>query len=520
MRDKSPGTPPIRAQYSEANGLFEDNREDSVTCHLNNFDISTGPLDDQDGSSSVFAGVPRDNDIDTHPEPAIEVDLKITGHDKEKELGIKQSVEYSEPEKSQADAQNDDDHESSSLFIPERHPDPRPITRPPVPQAPTTARTSKPVNQLSVFARMREMQKQNKQRKVAYANLAPASQVNEHLNPDNVDPEDTAHREACAEFQRQEEYYKEIKKQHKGHLPFRQDIEWMRIKGTEDARLRKRKRDLITAQEGEEIDLFPRLRSHYEDQGDESDNGSYAEGSQYKRRRGDQPRKQSKPVSLQQAELQAMRVAIDASNDLAKKKNQKSTVGEQLPATSTKSKTPRTKTTRQSRTKKAAISSGKTPRTPAKDRRELERAKKQAVSLFNSNVFDQQAATGAADQPVFQSRNKRDALKELIASVPLPEKLDARNDMNALLQASKDFDGHGACRIAENSNWRVRGMATNLKGYQVLGSAFMRRRENGVSEPRGGLVADQMGLGKTLMMLGELWYHAHPRVLTEDSKHR
>ena len=45
-------------------------------------------------------------------------------------------------------------------------------------------------------------------------------------------------------------------------------------------------------------------------------------------------------------------------------------------------------------------------------------------------------------------------------------------------------------------------MKTSLKAYQVLGSAFMRRRENALEEPKGGLVADQMGLGKTLMMLG------------------
>jgi SNF2 family DNA or RNA helicase len=37
-----------------------------------------------------------------------------------------------------------------------------------------------------------------------------------------------------------------------------------------------------------------------------------------------------------------------------------------------------------------------------------------------------------------------------------------------------------------------------------MGSAFMRRRENDATEPRGGLMADQMGLGKTLMMLANI----------------
>jgi SNF2 family DNA or RNA helicase len=111
---------------------------------------------------------------------------------------------------------------------------------------------------------------------------------------------------------------------------------------------------------------------------------------------------------------------------------------------------------------------------------------------------------GGADQPVLQTRKKADALKELIASVPVADKKQARNDMNTLLSASRDFDGRGACKIAPGGNWLVRGMRTSLKGYQVLGTAFMRRRENDEKEPRGGLMADQMGLGKTLMMLGEL----------------
>jgi hypothetical protein len=47
-------------------------------------------------------------------------------------------------------------------------------------------------------------------------------------------------------------------------------------------------------------------------------------------------------------------------------------------------------------------------------------------------------------------------------------------------------------------------MKTALKGYQVLGTSFMRRRENAIEHPQGGLMADQMGLGKTLMMLANI----------------
>jgi SNF2 family DNA or RNA helicase len=122
-----------------------------------------------------------------------------------------------------------------------------------------------------------------------------------------------------------------------------------------------------------------------------------------------------------------------------------------------------------------------------------------------SDVFRQQASEDAPEQPTFTSRNKQDALKELIASVPTEHQKSVKDDTAALLRATKDFDGHGSCKADGNGMWKVRGMATSLKHYQVMGTAFMRRRENDLHEPRGGLMADQMGLGKTLM--SKSWLH-------------
>lgn len=42
-------------------------------------------------------------------------------------------------------------------------------------------------------------------------------------------------------------------------------------------------------------------------------------------------------------------------------------------------------------------------------------------------------------------------------------------------------------------NWLVRGMKSPLKHYQILGVSWMRERERGDSEPRGGILADGMG---------------------------
>lgn len=47
-------------------------------------------------------------------------------------------------------------------------------------------------------------------------------------------------------------------------------------------------------------------------------------------------------------------------------------------------------------------------------------------------------------------------------------------------------------------------MKTHLKNFQILDDTFMRKRENDASMPRGGLLTDQMGLGKTVMMLADI----------------
>ena len=439
-----------------------------------------------------------------------------------------------------------DTNDSSSLFVPERgsppnSPAPLPISPRLIAAPPRQTSTSAhpTASKPSKFAKIRDMQKRAQERKKAFIKHAAASQLIEGLDPETyleavtagirpppgaysveVDKDEKAHREALAKFQTQKRYYEDLRPKNGGPLTFRQDVEWMKIQGAEQARLKKRQRDLMMAHEDDEQDLFPPVRNPADEQDEESEEGFYGENTLRKRRRGEKPRKQPKTVSLQEAELQAMRVVLEADEDVPKKKKRGSAGDSEVQARqpSARGRGSKSKTSRP-RTKAASRSTAKGPRKTAKDKRELERATQQVTSLFNSNVFEQQAGMGAADQPVFQTRRKADALKELIASVPIQDKKQVRNDMNTLLQASKDFDGRGACKLAAGGNWLVRGMKTSLKGYQVLGTAFMRRRENDEKEPRGGLMADQMGLGKTLMMLGKCIQNSHLYRLISLSEH-
>ncbi|GAB1736623.1 hypothetical protein NU219Hw_g8248t1 [Hortaea werneckii] len=129
-------------------------------------------------------------------------------------------------------------------------------------------------------------------------------------------------------------------------------------------------------------------------------------------------------------------------------------------------------------------------------------------SVLGTNVFSDAAAASHLPAAAEHSGGgRRDAaLKQLIASVPDQERgqiRDAHADKKYLNDAIKSFTGTSAIRAAPDGNWKLRGMRTTLKHYQVLGTSFMRKRESG-AEPRGGILADQMGLGKTLMSLANI----------------
>ena len=128
------------------------------------------------------------------------------------------------------------------------------------------------------------------------------------------------------------------------------------------------------------------------------------------------------------------------------------------------------------------------------------------TSIVSTDVFaDTAKVAGLANQPMFDKAGRRpDALKQLIASVPTESKKIAQVDKRYLDEAIKAFTGHGTVRASTDGNWTVKGMISSLKHYQILGVAFMRKRENDSNEPRGGILADQMGLGKTVMMLANI----------------
>jgi len=122
-------------------------------------------------------------------------------------------------------------------------------------------------------------------------------------------------------------------------------------------------------------------------------------------------------------------------------------------------------------------------------------------NIMSSNVFaDATSAFAASSQPSHgQATGRRDALRTLIDNVPDQDKAQARRDKTMFDQACKEI-GPGQISVGDGSQWKVKGMISTLKPHQVLGLAFMLQRERS-ADPPGGIMADTMGLGKTVMSL-------------------
>lgn len=142
-------------------------------------------------------------------------------------------------------------------------------------------------------------------------------------------------------------------------------------------------------------------------------------------------------------------------------------------------------------------------------------------NLFNSDIFRDVATNRGLDSlPGFDSTKKDEAMKELLASLPSEIQSNAKTDKDQILRATKSF-GPNRCRATGSGQWKIAGMRSELTHYQMLGTAFMRERElQETEEPRGGkppvicgllninqlpgILADAMGLGKTVCMIANI----------------
>ena len=147
---------------------------------------------------------------------------------------------------------------------------------------------------------------------------------------------------------------------------------------------------------------------------------------------------------------------------------------------------------------------------PPKSSTTGQKRKADEISLNNflpGGLFQAVDKNNAREElPTLDAKNKKEAIQKIRKLVPNGSK----KDLGKLSRALSGFTGTGSCSSDGAGKWIVKGMTSSLDPYQVIGTSMMRQRETQLESPRGGLLAYQMGLGKTVMMLGRLLSNSVP----------
>ena len=104
------------------------------------------------------------------------------------------------------------------------------------------------------------------------------------------------------------------------------------------------------------------------------------------------------------------------------------------------------------------------------------------------------------DVPTFNATDKKRAFEQLVASVPLEDQRTASKDKREILRASILLSPR-KCRPDGKGGFTLKGMTCALRHFQVLGASWLKQRELEPSGPLGGILADELGMGKTVEML-------------------
>ena len=130
------------------------------------------------------------------------------------------------------------------------------------------------------------------------------------------------------------------------------------------------------------------------------------------------------------------------------------------------------------------------------------------TSLVSHDVLGE--ANASHDRPelgISTERDKRKNISALKSSVPKDNRPGVRGEWTRLFKASTSF---GPRKVScsddpvDEGRWVFKGMKSSLLHHQMLGASFMRKRELGDEAPFGGLLADEMGFGKTVMMIATM----------------
>jgi SNF2 family DNA or RNA helicase len=99
-----------------------------------------------------------------------------------------------------------------------------------------------------------------------------------------------------------------------------------------------------------------------------------------------------------------------------------------------------------------------------------------------------------------EAKTHADQMAQLMAGIP--ENCDNRRKSTQKKDLNEAKSVFGFKRVeADNGKWKIKGMQTSIHSYQLTAVAWMVKRELARNKPFGGILADTMGMGKTVMAL-------------------
>lgn len=134
-------------------------------------------------------------------------------------------------------------------------------------------------------------------------------------------------------------------------------------------------------------------------------------------------------------------------------------------------------------------------------------------ALYTDTFRDLANQDDAVEEPTMSAQTlKRKVFRDLRQQTPNDKQAakQYRQDVKALEVAYSTFDGN-LVKASDLGHWSLRGMRSTLKSHQLLGCAFMYKREKDTKGPHGGILADVMGMGKTVQTLAVVVGDFHKR---------
>ncbi|KAK2594757.1 hypothetical protein QQS21_007504 [Conoideocrella luteorostrata] len=138
------------------------------------------------------------------------------------------------------------------------------------------------------------------------------------------------------------------------------------------------------------------------------------------------------------------------------------------------------------------------------------------ISRLQSDMLGatNQAESAALPMPEIKAHTHQRQLALMYKSIPEGSNTRRTQTQMKDLEEAKSLFGYRKVQ-AENGKWKLKGMKSALSHYQITAVAWMVKRELSRSRPFGGLLADAMGMGKTVMSLACVV--GNPALLEDDS---